>query len=283
MRRIPTALSARYFSVRRSLLLATALLGGLSTAAEARRIIIDGNQYGNTYEVSTDLEDGQSIPLAFAVNYGSGLQSNVTANLGACCLGGGNVPPYVPVGLTFTNSPGDFFFATLLKEQFVDSSVHVSNGQQTSTPLDPVDQATTFDFGMAFLITGGPPAIPTAQTGDLGFYSPFFGSANISFTDLSGSGVAGDFGLQLICSGICTSIGFNLAGLNFSSALFNPAAAPQQLVSHNIGNGTSSFNFVFRNNAAVPEPATWLTMLLGFGLLGAVVRRQRLRVRAAAR
>ena len=284
MRRIPAApLSSCLFARPSLLLLAAALLGGLSATAEARRIIIDGNEFGNTYEVSTDLEDGQTIPLAFGVNYGSGIQSDVIVNLGACCLGGGNEPPFIPVGLAFTNSPGDFLFATVLKEQFVDSSVHVSNAQQTSTPLDPVDQASIFDFGMAFLITGGPPAIPTAQTGDLGFYSPFFGSANISFTDLSGSGVAGDFGLQLLCNGICTSIGFNLAGLNFSSASFDPAAAPQQLVSHTVGNGTSSFNFVFRNSAAVPEPATWLSMLLGFGAVGAVLRRQRLSVRAEAR
>jgi hypothetical protein len=260
-----------------ALLFSAALLAGMPTAAEARRTVIDGNQYGTTYEVSTDAEDGTTVALPFGVNYGSGLQSDVIVNLGGCCLGGVNEPPYVPVGLTFANSPGDSFFAWVLQEQFVDSSVHLSNAQQTSTPLDPVDQASIFDFGMAFLITGGPPQVAGPGTGNLGFYSPFFGSALIQFTDLSGSGAAGDFGLALTCSGICTNIGFNLAGLNFSSALFDPAAAPAQLVSYNLGQGTSSFNFVFRNNTAVPEPGTWLSMLFGFGLLGAVFRRQRRR------
>jgi hypothetical protein len=266
MRRIPTAL-----------LLATGLLCGLPAAADARRIVIDGNQYGTTYEVSTDAEDGTAVALPFPVNYGAGLQSDLIVNLGGCCLGGVNEPPYVPVGLTFANSPGDSLFAWVLKEQFVDSSVRLSNEQQTSTPLDPVDQASIFDFGMAFLITGGPPHVAGPGTGNLGFYSPFFGSAHVQFTDLSGSGLSGDFGLALVCSGICTNIGFNLAGLNFSSQLFDPLAPPPQLVSHQIGQGGSSFNFVFRNNAAVPEPATWVSMLLGFGLLGAMFRRQRKR------
>jgi len=260
-----------------ALLLAAVLLSGASTDADARRTVIDGNQYGSTYEVSTDLEDAQTIPLSFAVDYGSGLQSDVTINLGGCCLGGVNDPPYLPVGMTFTNSPSDFLFAWVLKEQFVDSSVHVSNSQQTSTPLDPVDQASIFDFGMAFLITGGPPAVPDAQNPILGFYSPFFGSASVTFTDLSSSGAPGDFGLQLLCNGICTNIGFNLAGLSFSSQLFDPLAPPQQLVSYQVGQGSSAFNFIFRNNAAVPEPATWLSMLLGFTVLGVALRRERRR------
>lgn len=275
MRRIPTA--------PRSILLAATLFCGLSSAAEARRTVIDGNEFGTTYEVSTDVENGQGVTLPFAVDYGSGLQSDLIANFGPCCLGTVNEPPYVQVGLTFANSPGDFLFATLLQEQFVDAGVRTSTAQETSTPLDPVDAASIFNFGMTTLITGGPPQVPGPGTGDLGFYSPFFGSANISFSDLSGSGVAGDFGLQLICNGICTSIGFNLAGLNFSSSLFDPANAPDQLESFQIGEGTSSFNFVFRNSSAVPEPGTWLSMLLGFGLLGAALRRQRRIVRAEAR
>ena len=279
MRHIPAALPS-HFHARPLLLIAAALLGVTSRAAEARRTVIDGNEFGSTYEVSTDLEDGQGIPLSFAVDYGSGLQTDVIIDLGPCCITSTNDPPVVPVGLTFANSPGDFLFAKVLKEQFVDASVHLSNDQGTSIPLDPVDQASIFDFGMAFLITGGPPEIPTEESGDLGFYSPFFGSAYARFTDLSGSGAPGDFGLALVCNGICTDIGFSLAGLNFSSGLFDPAAAPSQLTSFTIGEGTSSFNFVFRNSAPVPEPGTWATMLLGFVLFGCLLRRQR-RLQAA--
>ena len=212
----------------------------------------------------------------FAVNYGSGLQSDLTVNLGTCCLPGGSLtPPQIGVGLTFTNSPSDFLFASVLEEQFVNSAVRTSNGGQASTPLSPVQQADLFNFGMAFLITGGPPATATPGSGNLGFYSPFFGSASFQFIDLSGSGVAGDFGLNLLCNGICTNIGFNLAGLNFSSSTFDPNAAPSQLTSFNLGTGTSSFNFVFRNVAGVPEPGTWATMLLGFGIIGFALRRSK--------
>jgi hypothetical protein len=35
-------------------------------------------------------------------------------------------------------------------------------------------------------------------------------------------------------------------------------------------------------SAAVPEPATWLTMLVGFGLAGAALRRSRVRLRTQA-
>ncbi|MCH8617213.1 PEPxxWA-CTERM sorting domain-containing protein [Sphingomonas sp. SM33] len=262
------------FAQTRRLLLAAVFTCCLPTAGEARRTVIDGNQYGTTYEISTDAEDGDAIVLPFDVNYGSGLQSDVTVTLGPCCLGGVNDPPTVPVGLTFTNSPTDYLFATVLKEQFIDGSVHLSNDQQTSTPLDPVDQASIFDFGMAFLITGGPPQVPGPGTGDLGFYSPFFGDAYVRFSDLSGSGALGDFGLELTCSGICTDIGFNLAGLNFSSALFDPNLAPTQLESYEVGAEGSTFNFVFRNSAAVPEPATWVSMLMGFGLIGVALRRK---------
>ena len=276
MRRFASAPLARFVPRLSSLLWAAALLCGASSSVEARRTVIDGNEFGNTYEISTDVENGFGAQLPFAVNYGSGLQSDLIVNLGTCCLpGDSSTPPAIGVGLTFTNSPADFLFASVLEEQFVDSAVRTSNGGQASTPLNPVQQADLFNFGMAFLITGGPPQVPTAETGDLGFYSPFFGSASFQFIDLSGSGVAGDFGLDLLCNGICNTIGFNLAGLNFSSSLFDPAAAPSQLASFNIGDGTSSFNFVFRNAAGVPEPGTWATMLLGFGIIGFALRRSK--------
>jgi hypothetical protein len=41
-------------------------------------------------------------------------------------------------------------------------------------------------------------------------------------------------------------------------------------------NGSGAINYAFRVTAAVPEPATWLMMILGFGLVGGAMRyRQR--------
>jgi hypothetical protein len=70
------------FAQTRWLLLAAVFTCCLPTAGEARRTVIDGNQYGTTYEISTDAEDGDGVALPFDVNYGSGLQSGVTVNFG---------------------------------------------------------------------------------------------------------------------------------------------------------------------------------------------------------
>lgn len=47
----------------------------------------------------------------------------------------------------------------------------------------------------------------------------------------------------------------------------------------NFGSHMSIDNLTIAAAAAVPEPATWLTMLIGFGLVGAAFRRARTRLR----
>jgi hypothetical protein len=44
--------------------------------------------------------------------------------------------------------------------------------------------------------------------------------------------------------------------------------------------GTETYSFDFR--IELPEPATWATMLLGFGLMGFALRRTRAVLRPAA-
>jgi hypothetical protein len=105
-------------------------------------------------------------------------------------------------------------------------------------------------------------------------------SVMFQFTDLSSSGNPGDFELILTCGELCGNIGFNLAGQSFSADDFNPnAPLPPNLVSYSLGDQNELFHpgtwdFIFRN-AALPEPSTWASMLLGFGLLGCALRRQR--------
>ena len=96
------------------------------------------------------------------------------------------------------------------------------------------------------------------------------GNATFQFLPLSGGG-AGSFELLLTCNGECANIGFNLGGLSFSSDTFNPSSPPSQLVSFT----DTTFDFRFLNTSSVPEPGTWAMMLVGFGFLGAALRRSR--------
>ena len=107
-----------------------------------------------------------------------------------------------------------------------------------------------------------------------------------TFTDLSASGSPGDFGLLVQCLSTisafngptgCSSIGFNLNGASFSSA---GGSLPSEFVSScppgaRSCDANNSWYFVFRNAAAVPEPATWGMMLLGFAGIGTVMRRRK--------
>ena len=71
----------------------------------------------------------------------------------------------------------------------------------------------------------------------------------------------------LFVTGYSTGIGSGWSG-SFNGAVDN--------VSFTFGGQTSSFNFeVADRGGAVPEPASWALMLLGFGGLGAMLRRAR--------
>lgn len=251
-----------------------------SVPAQARSIVIDIN----TSEIIGDANNGDAVPLAFPINYGAGLKSGVIINLSdSCCTLVNGAPTYV-AGMSVAGSPGDSFFANLFSDgtQRYLPAVSLSNATETSRPTKPVDQASNFRFGtMQAPISPLPPGSP--QCDYIGIstycYGPLSGAANFLFTDLSATGVTGDFGLTLVCNSVCANIGFSLNGLNFSANSYNPLAPPTQLVSADVvRNGnfitSSTFNFVFRNAAPVPEPATWAMMLLGFGMIGFAVRRQ---------
>ena len=149
--------------------------------------------------------------------------------------------------------------------------VVVSNLGDDTSKRQFVSPASIFNFADEYWYHG--PVV--ANIGDI--YGPISGSAEFQFIDLSSTGTPGDFELLLTCSEMCTNIGFNLGGVSFSASTFNPSSAPSQLVSYNfdspgpgITNGT--WDFLFRNSAALPEPGTWAMMLLGFGLIGCAFR-----------
>jgi hypothetical protein len=261
--------------------LATLLAAGVfGAAANARSIVIDNF----TEEVWGDANDGQAVALPFAVDYGSGQQSSVTVQVPDLYSTDADGLAFAAVGLTFTGSPSDALFATFLGggPPLQVPVVMLSNETEVSRPSNPVDQASNFKFGN-MLADMAPPPPGSPQCDAVGIstycYGPYSSSVMFQFIDLSSTGTAGDFELVLECGALCRNIGFNLAGLSFSADDFDPAAPPSQLVDYSLGTSfgplhPGTFDFVFRS-AALPEPATWGSMLIGFALAGAVLRRQR--------
>jgi PEP-CTERM motif len=65
-----------------------------------------------------------------------------------------------------------------------------------------------------------------------------------------------------------------------NSYLANNWTASPTLVSSLISVGGQSQNQIYLNTPAVPEPATWLSMILGFGIVGRLLRRAKTRTLA---
>lgn len=248
-----------------SALFAALAVAGLAGAAEARTTPIDDG----TDEVWGDADDGAVIALSAPVNYGSGLQNAVTVHFGNEYSGGGlNL---MPVSLDFGN--GASLFATLQVPSPGSNVVIISNpGENTSTPNHVINPASIFDFGSM------EPILCCAVAHMGGVYGSFDPSAKFQLIDLSSSGSPGDFELLLSCTAMCTNIGFNLGGSQFLAS--DPSSIPPQLVSSSVTSGTfpgvtnGTWDFVFRNVSPVPEPKTWASMLVGFGLIGSAMRRK---------
>lgn len=243
----------RYF---RWVFFALLLLVCLPTEASARRTVVDDN----SLEVTGDANDGEVVSLPFAVDFGSGLFSEVTVSLTPCCPGGG--ADNFNVALYF--SPTDYIYATLLAPDFdyfppPEPAVRLRNEHETSAPLDPVDEASIFEF----IVTHSLTFAPFCDPGDFcGTYTDYIGSALIEFTDLSSSGMSGDFGLSLSCTELCRDIGFHLGGQDFS---FNGQP----------GVSLALYEQEFRNTQSVPEPTSWSMLLLGFAATGIAMRARR--------
>lgn len=101
-----------------------------------------------------------------------------------------------------------------------------------------------------------------ATNGSLG---PTFASANGGQKTLA-QWIADNSGSTLSVYGLEIGFGSGWQG-TFDGAVDNVNVA--------FGNTVYNSNFEVQANAAVPEPATWAMMMLGFGLLGATLRRRK--------
>ncbi|MDB5266075.1 MAG: hypothetical protein JWM39_788 [Parcubacteria group bacterium] len=122
--------------------------------------------------------------------------------------------------------------------------------------------------------------------------TPFAGTATLTFTNLAG----GSFSYNALALGNDNSVANgstqNSYRLNFLPGLnFDPAingTYDVKLTVTGLAGGTKSLTTVaqlgtgFAGSGAVPEPATWAMMLVGFGGLGAVLRRRRASTSLAA-
>jgi len=159
------------------------------------------------------------------------------------------------------------------------AAVPVSDGTCTSPTNDTVPQAmacTGYFTGNIFnnnsdnstAITAALAGFGIAYTGDIGDYLGFSGLGGL--TDLSG--LFGNLtGVQVL--GIHYGGGAGGGESAFYKIDFGPA--PGQPLSLTLP--SSSNVYLFTSTHAVPEPATWAMMLLGFGGIGMSMRTRRRR------
>lgn len=151
-----------------------------------------------------------------------------------------------------------------------DATFTLQGGPGTGIPV-------TGSFGTASLGNSPTGDYPTAQVLDVAFAAPV---SNISFTfDNFGDNSA---------FGPSTATAYNALGavvgmLNISTGAYANSFAPGSIAGSGItdlkfdngSGGTYSWEFGVQTlsfDAAVPEPATWAMMLVGFGMLGAGLR-----------
>jgi hypothetical protein len=113
-------------------------------------------------------------------------------------------------------------------------------------------------------ISGNAPGTPTKATSVQISYIPTFGGSPITYTlDTNGNNFYGIYG----------SAGEQIQSITFGNYL--PAGSGISDIRQVRVGGVELFDPTPTQQGAVPEPSTWAMMLLGFGAVGAGVRRRR--------
>jgi hypothetical protein len=262
-------------------ILRKALLAGLaataifcSTEASARRTVIDQGQTISVTNPITACTIGiagcAAITLPFSFNFGMGITNqafvynsgivsfgapiplNVPNNASLTSLGVPVIAPLYLPGVTGVAGPYQAFTGTITPDP--------SNAFQTTLP----------NFGPdLFIISFLDPSDDDPNT----FLTPYIHL----ILDASATQIRFEFihGQSFLSNGVLQIELPDTTGRQLGYSLGNPAS-PQQLLNQppDIA-GINAFTFNAVTASAVPEPATWTMMLLGFGLAGLTLRRRR--------
>jgi len=200
---------------------------------------LPGSQTSSILDLVNGSNDGTPGSWTFAIR--------------SAVLGTGETPddPLFPNG---TTTDGGYVFA----------NVPVSEG----LPLyvDPL-VATGYDYS----VTGGPlitSAIFSALTGDADGYDIY------TLGDLSTAGWLGHVAAGGTFDFLNPVSGFSLRGIDLASALNpnDPTAFVTGLIFDRSGTATITQTPVTTDTSAAPEPAAWMMMILGFGMVGSAMR-----------
>lgn len=171
----------------------------------------------------------------------------------------------------------------------------------TSAPPGNLAPGQTMDFFVSGNIFSGPVTatfgdvgIPTGMFTDLyDFIIPqngtgsgsvitstvnFMGSTDLDFSSVLVNGIAATPTYRDASNSICTTPNVGTCGATESFAISNVpiiSGAPNEISVSGLSRGNGSYGGNATFIPAVPEPATWAMMLLGFGAIGFSMRRRR--------
>lgn len=141
------------------------------------------------------------------------------------------------------------------------------------------DFSDTFQFtigtlGMGLIGTGSGSITTGVNLTD------FLGSTDLDITSVLVNGILANLVLTDANGVVCTDVNVGTCGANETWSANNvpiTGGVENTIVVNGLsrGNGSYGGNLTFAPNTAVPEPATWAMMLLGFGAVGWQFRRKR--------
>ena len=106
----------------------------------------------------------------------------------------------------------------------------------------------------------------------------FLGSTDLDFTSVLVNGVAATPTYRDASNAVCTTPGVGTCGVTESFAITGVpiiSGAPNEISVSGLSRGNGSYGGNATFIPAVPEPATWAMMLLGFGAIGFSMRNRR--------